>query len=40
MYCLFQDTVTYEMTHRLPYLEMCINESLRVYPPAVRYVQL
>ena len=34
--CNLQTTVTYEMSHSCAYLEMCIMESLRMFPPIAR----
>ena len=31
--CMFQENVTYDMLSKMKYLEMCMNETLRLYAP-------
>jgi len=31
-----QERVDYDVIHKMPYLDMCLSETLRIYPPAIR----
>ena len=36
-FCYLQTFVDYETTNQLEYMDMCIQETLRIIPPLVRY---
>jgi len=35
-FCVFKGGFTYEALSNMKYLMMCFNESMRMYPPAIR----
>ena len=33
---IFQENIDYEDLQKLPYLDWCLNEALRLHPPALK----
>jgi len=36
LFPVFKGSLTYEALSNMKYLMMCFNESMRIYPPAIR----
>jgi len=36
MKCVLQDIIDHDMISQMTYLDMCVQETLRMYPPIIR----